>query len=430
MVASLAHKLWRHFQDDSLFRNSFFLMMATAVMSGFGFVFWLIWTKFFTPADIGVSSSLMSMVGIVSSLSVLGFNNSLIRYLPTASTPGRIFRSAVTLTVSLSFVVALVALMVLRFANPSLSFVTKSPLIAVAFVIFSIFGTLSIVLENTFIALRSSEKVFIKNSIFSIIKLVLPIFFIGFAAFGLFAAISLSTVCACIYGFASLRRQAGYLSYRPLIDRAAMRPMLAFSLSNYVVSVFSGFPSLVLPIIITNRLGAASAGYYYIDFLIATLLFVIPSATSNSFLAEGSQASSNLRMHALSALKISYALMLPAIVVTYFLSPYLLAFFGKSYAGGGTELLRLLAVSGIFIVYNGLAGSYLNLKQLVGKLMVVSILGVACVLVATYVLASYGLVGIGCGWLIGQILISVLYTIAMAPSLLRDLRTPQTNAAA
>jgi hypothetical protein len=60
-------KAWRsprkslaRLRDDSLLRNSVFIMLTTVVNSLFGYGFWLLAARFFPPSTVGLSAALIS----------------------------------------------------------------------------------------------------------------------------------------------------------------------------------------------------------------------------------------------------------------------------------------------------------------------------------------------------------------------------------
>ena len=55
--------------------------------------------------------------------------------------------------------------------------------------------------------------------------------------------------------------------------------------------------AMVLPILITNIIGAKFSTYFYLDMMIANLLYIIPMATSQSLFAEGSYSERELKVH-------------------------------------------------------------------------------------------------------------------------------------
>ncbi|HDN74250.1 MAG TPA: lipopolysaccharide biosynthesis protein, partial [Archaeoglobus sp.] len=68
--------------NDPLFKNAYFLMLSSITSAGSGFFFWLIAARFYATADIGLASAIISAMGLISMLSLLGFDISLVRFLP------------------------------------------------------------------------------------------------------------------------------------------------------------------------------------------------------------------------------------------------------------------------------------------------------------------------------------------------------------
>jgi len=71
--------------SDPLFKNAYFLMFSSLTPAGSSFFFWLIAARFYSTADIGLASAIISAMGLISMLSLLGFGISLVRFLPECS---------------------------------------------------------------------------------------------------------------------------------------------------------------------------------------------------------------------------------------------------------------------------------------------------------------------------------------------------------
>jgi len=71
--------------SDPLFKTAYFLMFSSLTSAGSGFFFWLIAARFYSTADIGLASAIISAMGLISMLSLLGFDISLVRFLPECS---------------------------------------------------------------------------------------------------------------------------------------------------------------------------------------------------------------------------------------------------------------------------------------------------------------------------------------------------------
>ena len=98
--------------------------------------------------------------------------------------------------------------------------------------------------------------------------------------------------------------------------------------------------------------------------MIANLLYIITTATSQSLFTEGSYSERELKAHLKKAIKIISIIIIPAIIVTFLFGKYILLAFRKEYSNEGFILLKLLSISGIFISINCLGDSifYINIE--------------------------------------------------------------------
>jgi len=90
----------------SLYRNAVYLMLNTGVMALLGFFFWMIVARFYTEADVGFSSAIISAINLLTLISLVGLNISLIRFLPQSDKPQDLINSCYTLSGLISLVVA------------------------------------------------------------------------------------------------------------------------------------------------------------------------------------------------------------------------------------------------------------------------------------------------------------------------------------
>jgi O-antigen/teichoic acid export membrane protein len=59
-------------------------MLNTGVMAVFGFFFWIINACLYSDEQVGIGTTLISIMTLISSFSILGLGTGLIRYLPTS----------------------------------------------------------------------------------------------------------------------------------------------------------------------------------------------------------------------------------------------------------------------------------------------------------------------------------------------------------
>src|SRR5436189_302934 len=107
--------------------------------------------------------------------------------------------------------------------------------------------------------------------------------------------------------------------YRPRtefrIER--IRPILRFSLGNYVAIVIGAAGSLLPTPLIYDVLGPfqgpPNAAYFYIALIVASLLYIIPGSAFTSFYAEASPKTLDRRRGARDAILLGVVLLIPAL---------------------------------------------------------------------------------------------------------------------
>jgi O-antigen/teichoic acid export membrane protein len=276
-------KFYNLLAKDSLYRNAIYLMLSIGVMAVLGFFFWIINARLYSAEQVGIGTTLISVMTLLSSFSILGLDNGVIRYLPTSERKNAKINTSFTCVALMSILTSAIYLIFIKTFSPKLLFVRENIIFSFLFVVFIIFTSLNTISENVFIAYRSSKYVLIKNIIFSIIKLILPFALIVIGTYGIFMSVGIAVTIAFAISLIFLIRKYNY-SLRPTINKDIVKTMIKFSLGNYTSGFIGGVPAMVLPILITNIIGAKYSAYFYMDMMIANLLFVIPMATSQSLL--------------------------------------------------------------------------------------------------------------------------------------------------
>jgi O-antigen/teichoic acid export membrane protein len=407
-MKKIISKFYKLLKKDSLYRNSIYLMLNVGIMAVLGFFFWIINARIYTTEQVGLGTTLISVMTLISSFSILGLDNGLIRYLHSSNRKSEEINTSFTIVTLMSIVISVIYLIFLKTFSPKLFFVRENIFFSLLFILFIVFSSLNVISENVFIAYRSSKYVLIKNIVFSIAKLILPFILIAFGAYGIFMSVGISLVIAFGFGLLFLILKYNY-SFKPTINIDILKKITKFSLGNYIAGFLGGFPALILPILITNKIGASYTAYFYMDMMVVGLIYIIPVATSQALFAEGSYNELELKNHLKKAIKIISIIIIPAILIAVFLGKYILLAFGKDYSIEGLILLRLLALSGIFISINSVIGTILRVKHRIRVLIYINFINTIIILGLSYLFLSKGLLGIGFAWIIGQGLVSLIY---------------------
>jgi len=395
---------------DSLYRNSIYLMINTIVITGFGFIFWMINTRLYSAENVGLATALISVTSLIAGLSVLGLNIGLIRYLPKAENKNKKINTSFTLVTISTIIITVIFLMFSKYIAPKLLFVHDNMILSFVFILFMIVASIDSLMQGIFTAYRKTKYILFKNTIFSVLKIIFPFFLVFLGAYGIFSSYMIASFMALIVSFIILVARFNYKPKFVFYDKI-IKKIGKYSFGNYIAGFIGGLPTMLLPLLILNKLGAEQTAYYYVSMMIAALLFAIPSATSNSLFAEGSHNQSNLKHQIKKSIKIIFLLLIPAIAIIIVFGKYLLLFFGKNYSSEGFRFLQLIALSCVFVGINSIFGTLLRVKKKIKSLIFISIASALLILGLSWMLIDKGLLGIGYAYLIGQVVIVGVYLV-------------------
>ena len=393
--------VYKHILTDPLYRNSLFNMASTFILGGLGFVFWIIIARLYKPENVGIATTLISLMTLLSSFTILGLNVSLNRYLPKSPNKNDLINSSFVIVMLVSLLVCVIFLLGVPIFSPQLLFLRSNLFYIVSFTLFVIFCSWNILVESIFMAFRSAGNILIKNSIISTSKLVLPFAFIAFGAYGIFASAASGFALGVLV---SLMILLLHFKIRPSIsvNIPLIRETTMYSFANYIVDFTLYTPSLVLTIIILNILSAKYAAYFYVASMIQSILLVIPAATAQALLTEGAYNETELKNHIKKAITTILVILLPATAIIVFGGNIILQFFGKTYATEAFEFLQLYSISTIFTALLLIANTIMNVKHKIKALVILNIVAAVLTLWLSYAFISGKLVGIGWGLILGQ----------------------------
>jgi O-antigen/teichoic acid export membrane protein len=401
-------KIYQHFANDSLYRNSIYLMLSTGVMAFFGFFFWMINTRLFTTEQIGLATTIISVVGLITSFSLLGLDVGLIRYLPKSERKNDKINTSFFAVVIITTILAILFLVGLKIFSPKLLFIKENSFYSFLLILFIVFSSANVLIESIFIAFRNTKFILIKNTIFSVLKLILPFFLVGLGTYGIFGSWMVALTIAFIVSFIILVTKFGYKP-QLILRKSVIGEIGRYSFGNYIAGFFGGLPILVLPLMITNIINPETTAHYYMAMMIASLLFVVPGSITQSLFAEGSHGETEFKEHIIKAIKIILLILIPAIIVIILFGNYILLAFGKNYSTEGFRFLQILALSGIFVSINSIFGTILRVKREIKRIIFIGLFESLLILGLSYLLISKGLLGIGIAWIIGQSAVSLVY---------------------
>jgi O-antigen/teichoic acid export membrane protein len=401
---------------DHLLRGSAFLMAATLAASVVGFAFWLVAARLYSPGEIGIASTLISATTLIAYLSLLGLNNSLIRYLPLSKNRDAEVTQAVIVTVVGALLVATAYVVVAPLVAPRLVLLSASVGHSIVFVILTAAAAANLLTDSVFIALRGAKyNLLVDGVVQSLLKVALVAPLVALGAFGLYVAYGLAAVVAVALSVALLCRM---MALRPRLGRRrTLRGYLGYSGGTYVSACLNLLPILAIPLIVLNEQGAEAAGYYFVAFQIATLLNSVSFAICESAFAEGAHDAGQLKSVARRSAKLAFTAQTAGALLTAIAAPYLLGFFGSNYSEQATQLLVVLALGSIAVAFNTWTSMLLKLtgngiSWLIGSHFVYAV----AIIAGTQALAGRDLVWIAVVWGAGNALCGLIAIIGIGAS--------------
>lgn len=392
----------RAFRKNTLYVNALFLMLSAFVAAGSGLVFWVLVTRSYDASAVGLSTTLLTVSSLLSLLCLAGFDTALVRFLPRAGKHKNDYiNSAYIIVTVLSSALAAGFGVVLPMLLPSLSILTN-PWAFVGFVVFTAAGSLIILTNAVFLALKQARYIFIINTIFGAAKVLLVLFMAHGSAMTIFVTVGGAQIVGLAFGVAWMRRNFGY-RFSPRLHMGAVRAVRKFSLSVYASSILNLLPPTLLPLLIVYHLGLESAAYYYMAFTIAGVLYTIAYASMQSMFAEGSHNEGAMGAHIKRAARLIGILLVPATALVVILSNFLLTTFGDEYAAQASTLLQLLALGALPVaIYSGLGAIFKVTKNLLGVVVMNVVYAVVILGLSFWLIDDWGLAAVGWAWIIGN----------------------------
>jgi O-antigen/teichoic acid export membrane protein len=387
---------------DHLIRGSAMLMLSAGATAALGFVFWIIVAHVYTPAQVGIATSLSSAISVLSYFSLFGLNGSLVRFLPTSNERDAMISRAILVVGLVAAVIGTVYLLGVPWYAPRLAFVVENPVMSVLFVVFTVCAGVNLLTDSIFVALRRAEyNAVVDGLVQGAAKLAVPGLLVVWGSFGIVTAVGVGCVSAVVASLWVMHRKLG-VRVRLRGTSLRLRSMTGYSTSSYVASALNLLPTMILPIVVLDARGPEDTGYYYVAFQIAFLLYAVAYAAGEAVFAEGSYADSEIRTLLRRGARLLLLLQGPAALLTFTVSGLLLGVFSSEYADRAGPLLQVLALGAVTVSLNSWAGSALRILKRMTSLTVMNAIYCASIVGLAVLWVDHGLVWVGVAWVVGN----------------------------
>jgi O-antigen/teichoic acid export membrane protein len=334
--------IWQRNQD--LLRNAGSLAASTGLTSVFGFVFWILAAHEFSQSAVGLGAAAISAMMLLGTIGMFGLGTVLIGELPKS-------RSGAGLIVAALFASGLGSLILgLGFPLIAEAFGGHFPAISgtlgrLALFAFGVAITgASLVFDDASIGLMRGGMQLTRNLAMSVIKLaILPaVAILLHDAFGvgiIFAWV-LGTLASVVPVVIMIKRSGSKVLHRP--DWGVLRGLGKTALAHNWLNLAIATPPKLIPVIVTVVVSPSANGAFYVAWMLANFLFMVPTHLSTVLFAIASAAPEMIAEKLRFVLRLSLAIGLPVMVVLALGAHLALYIFGAKYANLATVPLWLL----------------------------------------------------------------------------------------
>jgi len=185
-----------------------------------------------------------------------------------------------------------------------------------------------------------------------------------------------------------------------------------YSLSNFLSQFLWNAPPLLYPVFILSLLGTVSNAHFYINWMIANVLFIIPTAISTSLFARASSSEGIKDQRYWRYLFFTLVGLIPIVIVFIMFSKILLSVFGSEYESGNLLLFYLLISVFPYTCNTFILVKFRILQYNQGVVWLSVLIAMISIFLISFFGIRLGLDGVGIGWLTGQ-LIGVLLSLIL-----------------
>ncbi len=384
--------------------------------SGFGFLVWLAASRLYLPEEVGLATTVISTSQMLTGLAGLGLGMGLIKFLPAAEEPVRMVNTALVFTIVVSVLASLVYVLGAPLWSPSLAAVGSHGSILFAFVLCApVFGANSL-MQMIFQALRQSKFGFWMVVITNLLRLILTLMLASWGGLGIIVAMVSGMFLSVLVGvFIFLPRLLPGFRFGIIWDAATLKKLIPFSIIVHLALQAYQVPLLLTPLLVMERLGPAYSANAYISWMLGSLIASAGQAIAGSAFAEGSHDAKGFSPVFTRSLRLSLWITCALAVLLGLGSPWVLLIFGEFYQLAA-PLLVWMALAAPFVSLNRVFFTRMQVEQDLQRLLALSLVSTAVYLLVFFMLVDHWeLKVVGIGWLISQVVLSMLCFGARRP---------------
>ncbi len=413
-------------ENRDIVRNTIALVSTTMVTSGTGFLYWWVVARVFPQSAYGLGSAMISAMMLMGNLGMVGMANTLIlEYKNHRGHLGAFIMTGLMITAIAGAIFGVVFAIGAPLFAQDLSVLASSVGVVLIFAAGVALTSSTAVLDSSMLGLLRGELQFLRNSFFSVGKLLIVIAVVAVVAdrSGL-----LIYVTWAVGNLISVLLLAGVLRLRG--EKVVHLPRLGLlrgthttALSQYALDFAILVPGYSLPLIVTSVLSAEQNAYFYTSWMLATFLFMVPSHMTSVLFVIGSRDLGEFAQKMSLTLRTSFGIGLLGVVGTWIIAQPILSLFGPSY-GAEAWVLRIIVLASFPLA---IKSHFITAERVHGKVLratlIFTVTSLIEVVAAGIGAKLGGLNGLASGWLIAN-LFTASIMVPTIISIMRSQRQP------
>jgi O-antigen/teichoic acid export membrane protein len=431
-LGRMTRRLVEHIRTP-VYREGYALVVSAALASALGFVYWVVAARAYSSEVVGLNSVAISTMVLISGIAQLNLAGALLRFVPVAGRATfRLVGWSYATSLAAAALIAPVFLVGVHAWLPKLEFLTADYRFALWFVAATMLWCVFSLQDSVLTGLRWAIWVPVDNTLFALAKLVLVVAFASaFPRMGIYASWTVGVVLSVVVInilLASRLIPAHVRKSSATLKLPSLGVIRRFIAADYVGGLSWSVALTVIPIAITQRLGASQNAYYALAWVMTMPLYLVSLNTSSSLVVSAVNERARLRDYSHRVFMQTARLVVPGACILAVGAPVFLRAFGGEYAHQGSLTLRLLALSAIPNMVCTLYLGVWRAEQRLSLLVWVRVIQFTVVVLASVaLLGPEGIRGPAIAWLVVQAVVAGLL-IAIWPGVLfgDDSRPPRS----
>jgi O-antigen/teichoic acid export membrane protein len=396
------------YRSNHLARNSAWVILGTGLNGVLGLVFWAEATHSYPTSAIGEASAAIAAMTFASTVAMMGLGTTAVQVLPRADdeTWSTAVNALVVGGAALGVVVGVVTAAVLPHVSVNLT-ITRQPGTAACIALGVAALTVATLLDYVFTAERATHYLVIRGVTFGGLKLALLVVLVQL---GIHSAPWL--ILAWVVG--SLLTTAGTLIWQVnrlgRTHRYGVRGVVRYIRKWFKILILHHMTALggvmipsLMPVLVVARLSKDDSAYFYVAWLVSSILLTVSSAVAGNLLAELSYGDEQMATKLRRATRLITILLLPPVVVIATFGRQILGIFGATYALHSYGLLLLFV---IVAIPDAVTNVYVTVLRVRGLPQRAAAMNLAMAVVALaggwWLMGLFGVAGAAWAWALAQ----------------------------